>query len=168
MTLGKAMGGGAMPIGAVLGTERAMGGFDDVSTGSTWAWLPAACAAALATIGFIREDGRLDHVRELEAVALEELTPLMDELPAVGDVRVIGCFIGIELVLDRSTKDRDRGLQDALARACLRRGVLGDSSTTSFNLQPSLVMPKEALRVGLTIVRQVLRELISGGHAAIG
>ena len=48
--LGKALGGGVMPIGALLGTERALGGFDDVPTGSTWAWLPAACAAALATL----------------------------------------------------------------------------------------------------------------------
>ncbi|MET0476009.1 MAG: aminotransferase class III-fold pyridoxal phosphate-dependent enzyme, partial [Mycobacterium sp.] len=41
MALGKSMGGGVMPIGAVLGTERSMD-FDDVSTGSTWSWLPAA------------------------------------------------------------------------------------------------------------------------------
>ena len=168
MALGKAMGGGAMPIGAVLGTERAMGGFDDVSTGSTWSWLPAACSAALATIGLVREEALLAHVRELEAVALEELMPLMDQVPAVGDIRVLGCFIGIELVLDRSTKERDTQLQDALARECLRRGVLGDSSTTSFNLQPSLVMPTEALRAGLAIVREVLLELTSSRDATVG
>ena len=50
MCLGKGIGGGVMPLGAVLGSERAMGGYDDVPTGSTWAWLPAACAAALATL----------------------------------------------------------------------------------------------------------------------
>ena len=41
MCLGKALGGGAMPIGALLGTERVLGEIDDVPTGSTWAWLPA-------------------------------------------------------------------------------------------------------------------------------
>jgi len=46
--LGKGLGGGIAPIGAVLGSERALGGFDDVSTGSTWSWLPIGCAAALA------------------------------------------------------------------------------------------------------------------------
>jgi 4-aminobutyrate aminotransferase-like enzyme len=167
MALGKAMGGGAMPIGAVLGTELAMAGFDDVSTGSTWSWLPAACAAALATIGLVRDEGLLAHVRELESVAREELMPLMDRVPAVGDIRVLGCFIGIELVLDRSTKERDARVQDALARECLRRGVIGDSSTTSFNLQPSLIMPTEALRAGLAIVREVLLELASGGDAGL-
>jgi 4-aminobutyrate aminotransferase-like enzyme len=159
MTLGKAMGGGAMPIGAVLGTERAMGEFDDVSTGSTWSWLPASCAAALATIALLREAGRLDHVMRLEAAARDMLEPLKDDIPAVGDIRVFGCFIGIELVLDRATKVRATELQTAVARECLRRGVLGDPSTTSFNLQPSLVMPEGALRTGLEIVRDVLREL---------
>ena len=168
MTLGKAMGGGAMPIGAVLGTERALGGFDDVSTGSTWAWLPAACAAALATIETLREDGRLQHVRHLEAVAREMLEPLFDEVPAVGDIRVLGGFIAIELVVDRRTKERDSQLQAALAQECLRRGVLGDSSTTSFNLQPSLVMPEEAFRTGLAIVRQALLDLTSGRRSASG
>jgi 4-aminobutyrate aminotransferase-like enzyme len=167
MALGKAMGGGAMPIGAVLGTERAMGSFDDVSTGSTWSWLPAACAAARATISVMREDGRIDHVRRLEAVAREELEPLKDRIPAVGDIRVLGCFIGIELVLDRQTKERDGELQAALARECVRRGVLGDPSTTSFNLQPSLVMPEAALRAGLRIVCDVLAELTSERAAVV-
>ncbi len=55
--LGKAMGGGVMPIGAVLGSERAMGGYDDLSTGSTWSWLPGSVAAALATLElYERED----------------------------------------------------------------------------------------------------------------
>ncbi len=40
MCLGKALGGGVMPIGALLGSERVLGSFDDVPTGSTWAWLP--------------------------------------------------------------------------------------------------------------------------------
>ena len=75
MALGKAMGGGVMPIGAVLGTERAMG-FDDVSTGSTWSWLPAACVAALETLRVFRDEPILEHVRELDAAARAALAPL--------------------------------------------------------------------------------------------
>ena len=77
MALGKAMGGGVMPIGAVLGTERAMG-FDDVSTGSTWSWLPAACVAALETLRIFRDEPILEHVRELDAVARRALAPLQE------------------------------------------------------------------------------------------
>ena len=66
MCLGKGMGGGVMPIGAVLGTERAMD-FDDVPTGSTWAWLPAACVAALRTIDLFASGEVLENVRRPRA-----------------------------------------------------------------------------------------------------
>ena len=78
MCLGKALGGGAMPIGALLGSERALGGFDDVPTGSTWAWLPASCAAALETLAIFEREPVLENVRELEALATERLAELRD------------------------------------------------------------------------------------------
>lgn len=163
MCLGKAMGGGVMPIGAVLGTERAMASFDDVSTGSTWSWLPAACAAAIATIDLLEREPILDNVRALEAAAWDALLPLLDRYGAVGDVRVVGCFIAIEFVKDRTTKERDLDLMRRVAEGCIRRGLLGDASTTSFNLQPSLVMPAELMaRAG-----EILDEAIAEATAAV-
>jgi 4-aminobutyrate aminotransferase-like enzyme len=150
--LGKAMGGGVMPIGAVMGTERAMGEFDDVPTGSTWSWLPAACAASLATLDLYRREPILENVRALEAVAVRRLGELTERHDAVGDVRAIGCFQAIELVRDRATKERAADLQHALAVECLNRGVLADSSSTSYNIQPSLAMPPEALDAAYDIV----------------
>jgi 4-aminobutyrate aminotransferase-like enzyme len=152
MALGKAMGGGVMPIGAVLGTERAMAGYDDVSTGSTWSWLPAACAAALETIRIFEREPILDNVRALEEAATRGLTELMRRHACIGDVRAVGGFLAIEFVRDRATKERDPDLQERVAWECLQRGLLGDSSTTSFNLQPSLVMPVEGIDRALEIV----------------
>jgi 4-aminobutyrate aminotransferase-like enzyme len=151
MALGKAMGGGVLPIGAVLGTEEAMG-FDDLSTGSTWSWFPGACAAALETLRTFREQPILGNVRALEAVALEELSAMMSRYPSIGDVRAVGCFWAIEFVRDRETKERDPDMQERVAREALARGVLGDSSTTSYNLQPSLVTSPDVARRTLSIV----------------
>src|SRR5262249_35993832 len=134
MCLGKAMGGGVMPIGAVLGSERAMGGFDDVPTGSTWAWLPAACAAALATLEVFRREPVLENVRALDVRARETLGRLPERYESVGDVRIKGGFMAVEFVRDRETKERAPELQEAVAGECLRRGLLADSSTTSYNL----------------------------------
>jgi 4-aminobutyrate aminotransferase-like enzyme len=159
--LGKALGGGVMPIGALLGTERAMGGYDDVPTGSTWAWLPGACAAALAVLDAIVRDDVLAHVRALETAAIAALAPLADRHVAVGDVRVRGAFIALELVRDRATRERDAELQDAVAAGALRRGVFGDSSTTSLNLQPSLLMPIPALERALALVGEALEEALT-------
>jgi 4-aminobutyrate aminotransferase-like enzyme len=162
--LGKALGGGAMPIGAVLGSERAMGGFDDVPTGSTWSWLPAACAAALATLELYEREPVLEHVRELERVASERLAALGDRFEQIGEVRAVGCFLAIEFVSDRRTKDRATELQHAVAAEACRRGVIADSSTTSLNLQPSLVMPAAALERALEIVGEAI-EAVAGTRA---
>jgi 4-aminobutyrate aminotransferase-like enzyme len=161
MALGKAMGGGVLPIGAVLGTERSMG-FDDVSTGSTWSWFPASCAAALATLEVFEREPILAHVRELEAAAREGLQPLWDRYACIGDVRVVGCFIAVEFVKDPDTKERDPELQEAVAWACARRGLLGDSSTTSFNLQPSLVTPVDVLAQAIGILDEAIGAAIAG------
>src|SRR5689334_12545156 len=155
MALGKAMGGGVMPIGAVLGTERAMG-FDDLSTGSTWSWFPAACAAALETLAVFRDEPVLDNVLALEAAGAEALDGLAGRFAAIGDVRSVGCFQAIELVTDRDTKERDAARQRDLAERLARRGVLADSSTTSLNIQPSLVLPVEMLRMAYGFVGEEL------------
>ncbi|HSL09712.1 MAG TPA: aminotransferase class III-fold pyridoxal phosphate-dependent enzyme [Actinomycetota bacterium] len=163
MALGKAMGGGAMPIGAVLGSERAMG-FDDLSTGSTWSWLPAACAAALETLAVFEREPVLENVRAIEAAALAALSPLVERHACIGDLRAIGCFIALEFVRDRETKERDPDLTDRVGRACLARGLLVDASTTSLNVQPSLVMPPELMEVAASILDEAIVE--AGGSAA--
>ena len=160
MCLGKAMGGGVMPIGAVLGSERAIGGFDDVPTGSTWAWLPGSCAAALATLDAFENEDVLGNVKAIEAAALDGLGALKQKYAAIGDVRGKGAYLSVEFVKDRETKERAPELQDAVAHACLERGLAADSSTTSYNLQPSLVMPVEALRTGLEILDDAIATVV--------
>jgi adenosylmethionine-8-amino-7-oxononanoate aminotransferase len=162
MCLGKAMGGGVMPIGAVLGSEAVLGTFDDVSTGSTWAWLPAACAVALRSLDVFETERVLDNVRALQQVSEEVLTPVVDPYESIGDVRVHGCLVGIEQVTDNITQNRAADLQESLAAAILRRGVLVDSSTTTLNVQPSLVMDPAALRVSLGLICEAVDEVLRG------
>jgi 4-aminobutyrate aminotransferase-like enzyme len=162
MALGKSMGGGVMPIGALLGTEAAMD-FDDVSTGSTWSWLPAACAAALATLDVFEREPVLENVMALEAAGLEGLPALAGRYPVIGDVRVIGCFMALEFVRDRQTKERDLALQERVAEGCIRRGLLVDASTTSLNIQPSLTMPVDVMATVLDILDASIAEAIAAG-----
>jgi 4-aminobutyrate aminotransferase-like enzyme len=160
MCLGKAMGGGVMPIGAVLGSEAVLGTFDDVSTGSTWAWLPAACAVALRTLDIFETEGVLDNVQALHDVAVDVLVPLVEEYEQLGDVRVQGCFIGMELVTDKVTRNRNPELQRRLATAIVGSGVLVDSSTASINIQPSLVMDPGSLRSALHVIRAAVEDVL--------
>ncbi|MBN8865955.1 MAG: aminotransferase class III-fold pyridoxal phosphate-dependent enzyme [Solirubrobacterales bacterium] len=149
MCLGKAMGGGVAPIGAVLGSERALGAFDDVPTGSTWSWLPWASAAALATIEAFEREPILENVRELEAVGREKLGGIQERHPQVGEARAFGGFQALEFVLDHETRERDPELQHLVGRRAAELGILTDSSSTSLNIQPSLSMPPEAFAAAL-------------------
>ena len=163
--LGKALGGGAMPIGALLGTEAALGSFDDVPTGSTWAWLPGSCAAALATLDLFAAEPVLENVRELERVASARLADLRERFERIGDVRAEGCFQAIEFVRDRETRELDLELQEAVAAEMLNRGVIADSSTTSLNIQPSLVMPAAQLERVYAIVGESIEAALAVNSA---
>jgi 4-aminobutyrate aminotransferase-like enzyme len=163
MCLGKALGGGAMPIGAVLGSDGVLGHFGDVPTGSTWAWLPGGCAAALATLDVFNDEPVLENVASLEATASKRLAELAERFERIGDVRAVGCFQAIEFVRDRESAERDPELQEAVAAEMLRRGILADSSTTSINIQPSLVMPPAALDRVYAIVGEAIEAALGGG-----
>jgi 4-aminobutyrate aminotransferase-like enzyme len=157
MCLGKNLGGGVMPIGAVLGSEKVMGSFDDVSTGSTWSWLPAACAAAIECIEIFHREPILQNVLKLEEAGRQSLGNLVERYEVVGDVRVKGCFMGVEFVKDRRSKERAAGLQEEVARQCFQRGIFGDSSSTSYNIQPSLITPVEVFQRGIRLFEDAVK-----------
>ncbi|HEX3929220.1 MAG TPA: aminotransferase class III-fold pyridoxal phosphate-dependent enzyme [Nocardioides sp.] len=157
--LGKGLGGGVAPIGAVLGSERVLGAFDDVATGSTWAWLPGSCAAALAMLDELHRPGVLEHVRAIEERSREVFGALAEHHQALGDVRSVGALTALELVRDRTTRERDPERQEAVSAAMFRRGLLADSSTTSINVQPSLVTPLEVIDQAASIVDAALAEV---------
>ena len=161
MCLGKGIGGGVMPLGAVLGSERAMGGYDDVPTGSTWAWLPAACAAALRDARRLRARAGARERACAGRPRPRDAGKAARAVPVVGDVRIKGCYMAVEFVADRETKQRAPELQEAVAEECLRRGLLADSSTATYNLQPSLVMPVAALDRAVAILEEAIEAVLA-------
>ena len=120
-------------------------------------------AAALATLDAYEREDVLANVAALEAVAARVLGELADRHERIGEVRTVGCFLAIEFVRDAATRERDTALGDAVGAEALRRGVLSDSSTTSLNLQPSLLMPPEELETALGIVAESIDAVIAAG-----
>lgn len=130
-TLGKGLGAGYQPIGAVICTSEVYGavanGSGALKHGQTYNAHPVGCAAALAVQRVIRDEGLLKRVR----VAGERLrTSLADRLgnhPHVGDIRGRGLLIGLELVADRATKapfDADLVIQQRAKSDAFGRGLL--------------------------------------------
>jgi len=144
MLLGKAFAAGGQPIAGLLGTDRTMAA-SDLHLGSTYGFTPAACAGALAGIGIIENEGVLDNVRRLEAIFLERMLPLVDEVEQVGDARAVGALAALEFVQDKATIRPAPAFQVAVHQAAVRRGVLGITQRGKWHLrlQPALTMPPE-------------------------
>ena len=130
-TVGKGLGGGYQPIGAVICTsavyETVARGSAALKHGQTYNAHPVGCAAALAVQRVIRDEGLLERVSEAGSRLSTLLGERFGDHPHVGDIRGRGLLQAIELVADRSTKApfdpelavHQRAKADALARGLL-------------------------------------------------
>jgi 4-aminobutyrate aminotransferase-like enzyme len=165
VTLGKGLGNG-FPVTACVAREGIRDNFDRISASSSYGGNPMACAAALASIQVIEEEGLLDNARHLGEVALRRMQQMMDEHPIVGDVRAKGCLMGIELVKDRNSKEPfDEAGKMVYVRA-FQKGLAWIPAGHILRMSPPLVMNDEELLLGLDIIDHAIGEIESElGHA---
>ena len=162
LVLGKGLGGGIVPLAAVIARE----GLDvagDVALGHyTHEKNPVACAAALATIAYIEERGLIAHARDLGRYALERLRALRDRHVLIGEVRGLGLLWGIELVTDRVTRARATAAAEAVMYRALSRGLSFKVSMGNIiTLSPPLTITREELDRALAILDDCLTEVAS-------
>ncbi len=149
MTLAKGLGGG-IPIGAVLATEKVASSFQPGSHASTFGGNPLCCAAAIATIEAILEDGFiLDQCKRMGEYLVKGLNELKEEYSsAILDVRGIGLMIGMEMSLDCMELTKD----------CLERGlIINCTSGNVLRFTPPLIVQKKDIDHMLDILDDVLR-----------
>lgn len=152
VVLGKALGGGILPIAACVAREdlnvaqaHALGHYTHEKN-------PVTCAAALATLQVIERDGLVEHVAQVGARALDRLHSIRDRFSFVGDVRGRGFLLGLELVKDRTSRlpDGDRAeavLYHALSRGLSFKTTMGNVLTLTPPLITSLVEMDRALDI---------------------
>ncbi len=151
MTLAKGLGGG-IPIGALLATDRVARAFTPGSHASTFGGNPVACAAAIATLETILEDGFiLDNVQRMGRYFLERLNSLKSDLPdIILSVRGMGLLIGMELLRDCSE----------IVTACLSKGLLVNCTAGNvLRFTPPLTVQKKDIDICIEILEEVLTEL---------
>jgi 4-aminobutyrate aminotransferase-like enzyme len=124
VTTGKPMGNG-FPVAAILTRSELVDGFAD-RTGffSTFGGNPVACAAALAVLDVIEEEGLMANAEGVGTDLLKGLGELMGTHVLVGDVRGKGLLLGVELVKDRATREPARAEASAVLNDLRERGVL--------------------------------------------
>jgi predicted acetylornithine/succinylornithine family transaminase len=115
MTIAKGLGGG-VPIGAMLATDKVASAFQPGNHATTFGGNPLVCAAAVATIETLLEDGFiLDQCNRMSKYFRGRLEQLMEEFPSlIIEIRGKGLLLGMEMTRDG----------DPIVKACLEKGVL--------------------------------------------
>lgn len=104
VTMGKPIGNGH-PLGAVVTTAEVAASFaNGMEYFNTFGGNPVSCAAGLAVLDVVADEGLQAHARRVGEQLRAGLERLMAQHPVVGDVRGAGLFLGIELVLDREAR----------------------------------------------------------------
>lgn len=147
--LGKALGGGLLPISAFLADDKVMQVFTPGDHGSTFGGNPLAVAVGLAALDLLIDDGLIEHSATLGAYLHERLEELSANNPLIVEVRGRGLFAGIEIA-------PSRGDARQLAEALLQQGVLTkDTHGTVLRLAPPLVISRSELDWGLARIVEV-------------
>ena len=161
VVLGKSLGGG-MPVSAVVGRREILDvGFAVFSAMGN----AVGCAAALANIEAIEQDGLVEHARRAGEHLSRRLHALAGSHPLIGDVRGLGLFQGVELVRDRST--REPATVEA-AKVCYRAFELGllvfyvGMASNVLEITPPLVISEAEIDEGVEILERALADVAAG------
>lgn len=165
ITFAKGVNSGYVPLGGVIISDEIAATFDERAYpgGLTYSGHPLACAAAVATIGAMREEGMVENAARLGREVLgPRLREIAERHPSVGDVRGLGCFWAVELVADRVTKEplapyggsspAMTELDDALRRG----GVLPLITHNRIHVVPPLNIADDDLLAGLDVLDRAL------------
>jgi 4-aminobutyrate aminotransferase len=162
IVMGKAMASG-LPLSGVAARAELMEVLEAPVHLFTIAGNPVCCAASLATIEVIREENLLSHAAELGEHTQERFRAMQKKFGFIGDVRGIGLSVGVDLVVDRETKERHRA---AAAKICYRaweKGLLlSFFSGSVLRIQPPLVITKIEMDKALDIIEESMDEFSKG------
>lgn len=161
--LGKALGGG-LPLSAIVGRAEIL----DAGTGValfTTVGNATCCAAALATIAAIEEDGLVERAAANGRYMQERLVDALAPYEIVGDVRGLGLIQGVELVTDRATKEPNQ--RDA-AKIVYRAWELGlilyyaGNWGNVLEITPPLTLTGAEIDEGVAILEQAVADVLAG------
>ena len=164
LVIGKGLGGGIFPLAALIAREDLDRAMPDRALGHyTHEKNPVACAAGLAAIECIEQEGLLENARDVGAFALETMREMMSRHVLIGGVRGLGLLLGIELVKDRRTREpapdeAERVMYAALSKGLSFKVTMGNMLT----LTPPLVITRAEMGRALEILDACIREVSSG------
>ncbi|WP_217585960.1 ornithine--oxo-acid transaminase [Lentibacillus saliphilus] len=145
LILGKALGGGVMPISCIVANKDVLGVFNPGSHGSTFGGNPLACAVSVAVLEVIEEEKLVDRSLELGSYMMDVLKAI--DNPVIKEVRGKGLFIGVELT--KAARPYCEALKE--------KGLLcKETHENVIRFAPPLTIEKEDLDWALQHIKAVL------------
>lgn len=158
MCLAKGIGAG-LPLGACVAKKDIMS-WPPGAHASTFGGNPVSCAAALASISYIKKKKLYRNAERMGKIGMKFLKDLKEENDIVGDVRGMGLMLAMELVRDRKTKTpAKKETQKVLNRAFRQGLILLSCGVSTVRLIPPLTITREDLEKGLDILEKVVKSI---------
>ncbi|MEL7151614.1 MAG: aspartate aminotransferase family protein [Pseudomonadota bacterium] len=159
IVLGKALGGGALPVAAVLARADLDVAGDFAIGHYTHEKNPVTARAALTTLDIIEDEGLVDRAARLGTAAMDRLRETSGQSPIAGDIRGRGCMFGVEIVSDREARTPDSDRAERILYACLAEGLSFKLSAGNvLTLSPPMTIAEDDLSRALTIVETAMRD----------
>lgn len=153
LLVGKALGGGMMPVSATLGNKELMNVLTSGSHGSTFGGNPLACAIGKASIEVLLEENLAEKAAELGAYFMKKLNSV--DKSVITDVRGKGLLIAIEF-------NQKGGKAKKYVMAMMKNGLLAKQThDTIIRFAPPLVITKEQIDESFDIIQKSFQEVIN-------
>jgi len=158
MAIAKGIASG-FPLSAVVGNRDLLKKWKFGSHGTTYGGNPVACAAGLATLEVIREEGLLANCREMGAKLLQGFEALKAEYPFVGHVRGKGLMVAMEFIVPGEGKKANPEAAGRVLDECYRRGLIAYTAGAHgqvVRMMPPLILTEAQADEALGILNESL------------
>ena len=156
--LGKSFGNG-FPVTAMVVKEEYAEALDKISASSSYGGNPMACAAALASMEVIEEEGILQNVRSVGEKIMDRMNNMKANHPIVGDVKGKGFLMGIELVKDKGSKEPFEEAGKLVYQKAFGKGLAWIPAGHILRMSPPLIMDEKYAMMGLEIIEESIAEV---------
>jgi len=154
LILGKALGGGALPVSAVLTNNEIMLCIKPGQHGSTYGGNPLACKVAIASLEVVLEEKLADNAKKMGVILREELNKLKEETGLIETVRGKGLLNAIVI------KEQEGKTAWELCVRFAQLGLLAKPTHGNIiRFAPPLIITKEQLMECINIIRQAILEM---------
>jgi 4-aminobutyrate aminotransferase/(S)-3-amino-2-methylpropionate transaminase len=162
MTAAKGIAGG-FPLATVTGKADIMDAPLPGGLGGTYGGSPIGCAAALAVLEVMEQEGLVARANEVGERFVARVRALQDQYPKIiGDIRSAGAMIAMELVKNGDPNQPDPDLTKAIVQAAARNGLILLSCGMRGNVirfLPALTIPYELIDEGMDLVAKSMAEV---------